>query len=272
MIGLHGLGRTWLAGAAALILMGSLPGRATAQQSTLDPYKPYVRGYQAFADPGATVRPGFPNPLGGSGRPTYGNIFDPNGMGYGGIDPFAPPYYNRFQNPSQTRGSSLFQRSLQDLSNRPERLVDPQERLDREFYEQIQKRDDPYLKLQEKRDDLYFRALQETDPARRAELMKAFQKASQRSAAAFSTPRRFAATPSTTPRRDMGTGAGASTPPRAAEVPNSRRNAGAVRPSSDRPDSLKDAIERSDREDRANGQPPPASNPPSSSARRAPGS
>lgn len=278
---------------AVLALITGLSGVATAQQSTLDPYKPYTRGYQAFADPGATIRPGFPNPLGGSGRPTYGNIFDPNGQGIGGIDPFSAPYYNRFQSPSLNRGLGTYQRSRQDLTGRPERLVDPQERLDREFYDQLQKRDDPYLKLQEKRDDLYFRALQETDPQKRAELMKAFQKASQQSAAAFSSPRRTIRTPVSTGRRDLGTRTGAApasragagarpnvapTPAEGGDLPapssllpgdSSRRPRSRTQPQpgADRPDSLRDAIERSDALDRANGLPSPRANAPASTSR-----
>lgn len=261
MIRRQGLSCGWAPVAAAVVLAAGLSNLAAAQQTTIDPYKPYIRGYQAFSDPGATMRPGFPNPLGGSGRPTYGNVFDPNGQGYGGFDPFAAPYFNRFQSPSLNRGSALFHRSVQDLSNRPERLVDPQERLDREFYENLQKRDDPYVRLQEKRDDLYFRALQETNPQKRAELLRAYQKASQRSSAALSSPRRSPGASAVAPtRRDLGTGGRTGTKP----APG---RGSAV----DRPDSLKDALERSDAEDRASGLPPPSATPPPSSVRRNPG-
>lgn len=264
MLRSHGFRRRSIPGALAAALAVGLLGTtaAQAQQSTLDPYKPYVRSYQAFSDPGATLRPGFPNPLGGSGRPTYGNVFDPSGMGYGGINPFGAPYFNQFMSPSLNRGASRFNRSVQELATRPDRLVDPQDRLDRDFYEQMQKRDDPYVRLQEKRDDYYFRALQEPDPRKRAELMKAYQRASQRSAAAFSSFRRSAGAPAIPSRRDLRSGAPAP----------SRRTPSANAPAAgDRPDSLKDALERSDTEDRLQGLPVPEPIVPPRSVRRGSG-
>lgn len=185
--------------AAAISLAGTT---GSAQQTNLDPYKPDLRNYQSFATPSASLRPGFPNPIGG-GRPTYGN-FNPNDLGYGGFEPFAAPYFNRNINLNTNRAVSAFDRSMADFSNRPQNLVDPQERADRLFFEKQAERDDPYQKLEKKRDDLYFKALAEPDLKKRAKLLKEYQQATMQSAQAFSSSRR---TPGETPaasRRTVG--------------------------------------------------------------------
>lgn len=238
-------GARWHLLLAGLCLAGP---SAWAQQSTLDPYKPDTRRYQAFADPGAVMRPGFPDPRGAGQRQLYGPL-DPSEKGYGGFDPFAPPFYNRFSS-SLNRAGAAYGRSTADLARQAQSgPMSLQERLDRQYYEDLQKRQDPYFKLQEKREDLYYKAIMERDPKKRAELMRQYERASQRSTQALAAP-----------RRDLGgqpkaaSGAAASTRGRALSTPGS----GAPSGRSLTPDRspLNDAIDRSDQMDREQGLEP----------------
>lgn len=161
---------------------------APAQQTALDPYKPYNRNYLPFSDPGASLRPGFPNPI-GAGRPTYGN-FNPTDTLYGGFDPFGAPYFNRRINLDLNRAASTYERSVGDYARQPGNPIDPQELADREFYKMQAEKADPYQKLERQREEFYFKALAEKDPKKRAELLKEYQKASARTARAYSSSRR----------------------------------------------------------------------------------
>jgi hypothetical protein len=256
--------------ALGLVAIAAAATSAWAQQSTLDPYKPDTRRYQAFASPSATVRPGFPDPLGNGQRQLYGPL-DPNEVGLGGIDSFAPPYYNRYS-PSLNRALANYGRSVADLSRQPATgPIDPQEQLDRQFYRDMQKKDDPYLKLQQRRDELYFKALQEPDVKKRAELLKEYNKASQKSAQALAAPRRDTGTTasgtgtgvSPLPTRGAASGtrgrpltSGSGTRPgRSLSTPGTRASVGRSLAADDE-SSLGSALERSDRLDREQGLDP----------------
>lgn len=233
---------SWAWALCGVALLGA-PG--LAQQSTLDPYKPDTRRYQAFADPGAAFRPGFPNPLGNGQRNLYGQL-DPSENGYGGFDPFAPPYYNRFSS-SLNRAGAAYGRAAGALSRQPSTgPMDPQALLDQKFYEEQQSREDPYLKLQHKKEELYFKALMEQDPKKRAELMKEYQRATQKSAQALAAPRRDLGI---TPRKPAAS-RGAAASGRGQPLTKPRTG-----PAGEDP-SLGDAIDRSERQDRELGLDP----------------